>query len=129
MKYIDTVLGNWKKAGINTVEQAKKELKITYEQLSQRSGVPLSTIYDIFRGVTSSPRIDTMQAIERALGLTKWTDEDKAEGVGKHPTYLSADEWDWLELRSEILEAGGQEYLNSLTDLIQNSTKILKKNK
>ena len=27
MKYIDTVLDNWKKAGINTVEQAKKELK------------------------------------------------------------------------------------------------------
>ena len=70
-----------------------------------------------------------MQAIERALGLTEWTAEEKAEGVGSHAVVLSPDEIEWLELRSEILEAGGQEYLNSLTDLIQNSTKILKKNK
>ena len=104
---------------IARLKQAKKELKITYEQLSQRSGVPLSTIYDIFRGVTTSPRIDTMQAIERALGLSEWSAEEKELGVGKHPTYLSEEETEWLELRSEILRTHGKEYLDTLITLLQ----------
>lgn len=117
---------------IARLKQAKKNLKLTYEQLSQRSGVPVSTIYDIFRGVTSAPRVDTLQALERALGLSKepeWTDEDKAEGVGSHSVKLSADEWEWLELRSELLEAGGQEYLDTITTLLQKSAEISKKKK
>lgn len=33
------------------------------------SGVPLQTLRDIFSGATRNPRIDTMHAIERALGI------------------------------------------------------------
>ena len=107
---------------IARLKQAKKELKITYEQLSQRSGIPLSTIYDIFRGVTSSPRIDTVQAIERALGLSEWTAEEKALGVGEHAVVLSPEETEWLELRSEIIRTHGKEYADTLTALIQKIT-------
>lgn len=46
-----------------------KENNITYEQLSELSGIPLNTLKNVFRGKTQNPRIDTMQAIERALGL------------------------------------------------------------
>ena len=56
-----------------TIEQLKlrkKELGITYEELSYRSVVPLRTLENIFNGITKHPRIDTMQAICRALGLT-----------------------------------------------------------
>ena len=51
------------------LKQRKKELKMTFEELSLASGIPLNTITDIFRGVTKNPRVDTMQAIERALGI------------------------------------------------------------
>jgi transcriptional regulator with XRE-family HTH domain len=46
---------------------------MTYEQLSEKSGIPLNTLKNIFSGKTAHPRIDTIQAIESALGLT--TDE------------------------------------------------------
>ena len=47
----------------------KKELKLTNDDISSISGIPKRTVEDIFRGKTENPRIDTMQAIERALGL------------------------------------------------------------
>lgn len=56
---------------IEKLKKAKKDKKLTFDQLSSLSGIPVSTIYDIFRGVTSAPRIDTVQAIEKALGLSE----------------------------------------------------------
>ena len=54
---------------IQTIKTYLKNNKITYEQLSERSGIPLNTLKNIFSGRTSNPRIDTMQAIEAALGI------------------------------------------------------------
>lgn len=50
-------------------KKRKKELHLTFEQLSDISGVPLQTLHNFFRGHTAHPRIDTMQSIERALGI------------------------------------------------------------
>ena len=61
-----------------TIEEIKKymkENKISQVQLAEKSGIPLQTLRKIFSGLTPHPRIDTMQAIENALGLNK-----KAEG-------------------------------------------------
>lgn len=55
---------------IERLKTAKTKQNITYDELSAKSGVPVSTIYDLFRGVTTAPRVDTLQAIERALGLS-----------------------------------------------------------
>ena len=55
---------------ILALKNRKKELKMTLDELSEKSGTAKRTIEDIFRGATKNPRIDTMQAIERALGLT-----------------------------------------------------------
>lgn len=55
-----------------TIEEIKKTMKsrkITYEKLSQTSHIPLNTLKNIFCGKTQNPRIDTMQAIEKALGI------------------------------------------------------------
>lgn len=54
---------------IENIKNFMKENKITYEILSQMSGIPLNTLKNIFRGKTQNPRIDTMQAIEKALGI------------------------------------------------------------
>ncbi len=112
---------------IETLKQAKKNKKITYEKLSELSGVPISTIYDLFRGVTTAPRIDTIEAIEKALGLNQpsleWTEADQAQGIGRYPTYLSSDEKEWLELRSEILRIHGEQYFNTLIATLKALTK------
>ena len=108
---------------ISIMKARKKELKMTLDDISAKSGIPKRTLEDIFRGATKNPRIDTMQAIEAALELNtspiQWTDEEKAAGVGAHGTNLSNDEWEWLELRSAIIEAKGEKGLRAIQIIIQ----------
>ncbi len=47
-----------------------KKNGITQIELSQKSNIPLQTLRKIFSGKTANPRIDTMQAIEKALGIS-----------------------------------------------------------
>ena len=54
---------------IQEIKAFMKQKKITYQSLSEESGIALNTLKNIFRGKTANPRIDTMQAIERALGI------------------------------------------------------------
>lgn len=54
---------------IEAIKQFMKANKITQIKLAEISGVPLQTLRDIFSGATKNPRINTMQAIERALGI------------------------------------------------------------
>ena len=51
--------------------------------------------------------------------LSGWTEEEKAAGVGRHPTYLSEDEINWLELRSEILRTQGEDYLAAVVIMLE----------
>lgn len=44
-----------------------KENKITYKEISEKTGIPEGTLKHIFSGVTKNPRIDTIQAIENAI--------------------------------------------------------------
>ena len=107
-------------------KKRKKELGWSYDDLARESGVGRRTIAGIFSGDPryESPTLNTMQAIERALGLSEWTAEEKELGVGRHPTYLSEEETEWIELRSEILRVFGQDYLNALSDSLQKLTEI-----
>lgn len=47
----------------------RKELDIDYQTLADQAEVSLNTIKNIFRGATADPRIETVQRIERALGI------------------------------------------------------------
>lgn len=49
----------------------RKEKKISFNELSQLSGLPKSTLEKVLFEITPHPRIDTVQAIERALGIDK----------------------------------------------------------
>ena len=49
------------------LNERKKELGLTTEQLSQLSGVPVGTLNKILSGETRSPRYDTLREIERVL--------------------------------------------------------------
>jgi transcriptional regulator with XRE-family HTH domain len=71
-------------ADIETLKAIKKQKKLTLQEIADASGIPKRTVDDIFSGKTKHPRIDTMQAIERALGITpgqevlpEYTEEEK----------------------------------------------------
>lgn len=51
------------------LKEILKKRKITYAKLSELSGVPIQTIQKIFSGNTTAPRIDTIEAICKALKL------------------------------------------------------------
>ncbi len=54
-------LERWKKA--------KKEKKMTISQIAEKANLPKGTVQNIFCGYIPNPRIDTVKAIEHALGL------------------------------------------------------------
>ena len=50
---------------IEELKKYKREKGYTYAQMAELSGVPVGTIQKIFRGETTSPRYDTIQALEK----------------------------------------------------------------
>ena len=53
---------------IKEMKERKRELGLTYEQLSTISGVPLGTVQKVLTGATLSPRYETLLALEKVLG-------------------------------------------------------------
>lgn len=110
---------------IEKIKKRKKELGWTHDELAERSGISRTTIARMFSGNPNypSPTVNTVEAIEHALGLDQpkpaWTEEDKALGVGDHPVHLSEEEWEWLELRSVLLDVMGKDYLNALIKMLE----------
>ena len=60
---------------ISILKARKKELKMTLDDIAEKSGIPKRTLEDIFRGATKNPRVDTMAAIEQALELDQSTSQ------------------------------------------------------
>ena len=92
------------------IEYAKnvmKDKKITQLKLSEMTNIPLQTIKYIFTGRTKYPRIDTVQAIEKALGL------DKAQG-----TDISAEDIELLNLIKQLDDDQAKELSNFIDYLI-----------
>lgn len=52
---------------LSEMKERKKELGYSYEQIAEKSGVPLSTVQKVFSGATQSPRYDTLYAIEKVF--------------------------------------------------------------
>lgn len=50
---------------MDEMRRMKSELGLTNEQVAMLSGVPLGTVQKVFAGVTSSPRYDTLRALEQ----------------------------------------------------------------
>lgn len=56
--------------GLDKIAEYKRHLGMTAAELSEKSGVPLSTLNKILSGVTKNPKLETLKAIARVLGLT-----------------------------------------------------------
>lgn len=101
-----------------------KQIGMTYDQLSEKSGIPLNTLKNIFCGKTEHPRVDTMQAIEDALGLSsaklQWTEQEKAQGViPNHKEALSSDEIEVLDAYRAIKDEKGEKAAHAMKTLME----------
>ena len=52
-------------------KKVKKEKKMTIADIAAAANLPKGTVQNIFCGYIPNPRIDTIEAIERALGIDK----------------------------------------------------------
>ena len=74
----------------------KEELKLTYQEISDVSGVPLSTVQNFFSKFSKSPSIYTVAPICKALGISL----DESFGISEHLTPTE----ETLQARNDELE-------------------------
>ena len=55
---------------IDRIKQIKSEKKITNDQLSDMTGIPLGTLSKILAGISDSPKLVNIVAIAQALGCS-----------------------------------------------------------
>lgn len=72
--------------GLEMIAIYKKKLGLTTEELSEKSGVPVGTLNKILSGATKDPKLETLKAIARVLGLTlnDFDDRPVADTIAAH---------------------------------------------
>ena len=71
---------------IEDLNKERKKQKMSVADLANKANLPKGTVEKVLFGIVKHPRIDTMQAIEKALGLkptADWTDEERAAGAAE----------------------------------------------
>ena len=100
--------------GLDKIALYKKALGMTTDELSAQSGVPIGTLNKILSGATKDPKLETLKAIARVLGLSLNDFDDRPYS---HST-LSPDEAGLLD-NYQLLNAAGKdkarEYVSDLT--------------
>ena len=76
---------------IQEMQDRKRELGLSNQQLSELTGIPVPTLQKIFSGSTKSPRRSTIQALEQALSRTSVMTGDTPAATYLHgaPSALS----------------------------------------
>ena len=86
----------------------------------------MSTVQDLFQGRTKSPRIDTVNAIARVLGLQKPVKED--ESVAANSTLVLTDEEARLLAAFKDLIPPMRDYVLEMTEKLVDSQSKSSKN-
>lgn len=115
---------------IQKLKNRKEELKISYDTLAELTGFSRRAICGIFSGETEHPRIDTVHAIERALGLTpEPTDEEKALGLTRTaPIALADKDRRRLTMLMEADDVLGEKTVDSMLKMIELAVESKKNN-
>ncbi len=74
----------------------KKELGLTNKQIAEKANLPLRTVEQIMCGTVKSPRLDSVEAIERALGINEKSSPAEQESV-KIPDSLKPYQYAFFE--------------------------------
>lgn len=73
--------------GLEKINEYKKKLGMTTEELSEKSGIPIGTLNKILSGATRDPKLETLKAIARVLGLSLDDFDDYSRKTTYEPTY------------------------------------------
>lgn len=57
---------------IQEMNEKKRELGYSYEQIALMSGIPISTVQKVLGGVTKAPRYETLKALEDVFKEKEW---------------------------------------------------------
>lgn len=90
--------------GIDYIKTKKKELNMTTEELSERSGVPVGTLNKILAGQTSDPKFETVKAICKALDISLAALDDYETQQEVHTIAAHHDSEDWTEEELDEIE-------------------------
>jgi Uma2 family endonuclease len=70
---------------IQEMNEKKRELGYSYEQIAYMSGIPVSTVQKVLGGVTKAPRYETLKALEEVFKEKEWNfdllDEDVPSSI------------------------------------------------
>lgn len=89
---------------IDYIKTKKKELNMTTEELSERSGVPVGTLNKILAGQTSDPKFETVKAICKALDISLAALDDYETQQEVHTIAAHHDGEDWTEEELDEIE-------------------------
>lgn len=101
-------------------EEIAKLLNVTTQAYSRYERGERELGYDSLIKLADYFDVSVDYLIEHESKSSKdWTDEERALGVGNHPTYLSEDEYELIELRSEIIRIHGEGYWKTLETMMK----------
>lgn len=108
-------------ATLESWKAQKKALKLTNQAIADAANLPLRTVEQVMCGKVKNPRNDTVQAIERALGLAPtFTEEERALGLSDdHPIALSNDDRELINLFAEAEEKLGKAYIRGVKQMVR----------
>lgn len=107
---------------VTELNEERKRQGLSVAELAQRSNLPKGTVEKVLFGIVQNPRIDTMQAIEKALGISegKWTDADRAGGISERGKItVNADEMEMLDLYNSIGHKFGKTRQETIKKLLE----------
>ena len=104
-------LEQWKKQ--------KKVLSLTFDELAEKTNISKRQLQYLFNGEIENPRIETVQAIERALGLAPtFTAEEQAQGAVNAPTVLSDRDLNTLGIINRAEDVLGVDYVDAYLNVL-----------
>lgn len=106
---------------IERLKKRKREIGVTFDELAEKTGLSRRAICALFSGKTENPRIDTVQAIESALGLTPtFTEEERALGLSEnHLIAMSDKDRHRFHVLAFADEQLGEDFVDSQINLLE----------
>ena len=107
---------------INLYKQSLKERGWTYRDLARETGISLTNISRIMAGIVTDPRLSTIEAIEKALGINIYniSPEERVAGASlTRRVNVTPIEDDLLYAFRKLGKKHGEEMQRSIITMIE----------
>lgn len=107
---------------VNFYKKTLKEQGMTYADLAEKTGLSLGCISRIMAGIAKYPRIDTIETIEKALGINIYNptpDEQAARASATRRVSITPIEDDLLYAFRRLGKKHGENTQRGIIDMIE----------